>query len=228
MFEINIRSDLKQLERQLSDLAYKQLPFASAQAMTGLAKMAAKAEQENMGKVLDQPTPFTIKSVVVKPATKADQEAELYVKDIAAAYLDPYEFGGRNKGVGSRDAFFRPANIDLNQYGNLPKAKIAQLKARSDVFIGTVKAKNGEVINGIWQRVAKQAIVTRPAGKGTKKTVTRRGLNATNHLRLLVRFEDPHPVRQHLGWFDIARRVVNANLDRVMGQALAKAMASAR
>ena len=206
MFDISIKPDLRGLEKSLNGFAYQQLPFAVAQGLTVIAKRVADAEVENMQRVLDRPTPFTLKSVGVKGATKSSQEATVFIKDVAAAYLEPYEFGGMNKLSGR--ALLRPANVNVNQYGNLPRKKLAQLKARKDIFIGAIKTRNGQV-NGVWQRVPPQ-----------------RGKPAS--LKLLIKFEDAHEVTQRLGWRDLAQKVVRANLDRELGKALAKAIASAK
>ena len=207
MLEISIRSDVKRLEKSLNELAYKQLPFASAVAMTALAKQVQQAEVQNMSKVLDNPTPFTLRSVGVKPARKDTQEALVYVKDIAAEYLLPYEFGGMNK-LNSK-ALLKPIEQSVNKYGNLPRNLLARLKSRPDVFIGPVTRKGGETINGVWQRI--------PPQKGKPGA-----------LKLLIRFTDAHPVTQHLGWRMLAQTIVRTRFNAEMGRALAKAIRTAR
>lgn len=224
MLELSFRTNYRELERKLDLFARQQLPTATAMALTNLAHLAQDAERANLAKVLNKPTPFTVASVRFGSARPDNLEAIVYVKDIAAAYLEPYEFGGRNKPVG-RGTFLEPhADEMLNQYGNLPRAKLAELKARSDVFIGRVKTRSGVVMDGVWQRVAKSASVTRRG----RTRITRRNLNTSGQLKLLIRFTDPHPVRQHLGWFDVAKRVIEANYSREMQRALSAAIASAR
>jgi hypothetical protein len=207
MFDISVRSNVKAIERTLSDLAYKQMPFATALALTGLAKIVQAGEQDAMTTVFDRPTPFTVNSVGVRAARKDNLQALVYVKDIAAAYLEPYETGGTNK-LNSR-ALLKPVNAPLNQYGNLSKSKLAQLKAKGNTFIGKVKGKGGEVINGVWQRT--------PAAKGKPAG-----------MKLLIRFSDAHPIKQHLDYRARAEQLVRSNLNREMGKALARAIASAR
>lgn len=207
MFDISVRGDVRALERQLSDLAYRQMPFATAQALTSLARIVQAGEQQAMTSIFDRPTPFTINSVGVKAARKDNLQALVFVKDIAAAYLEPYEEGGVNK-LNSR-ALLKPVNIALNQYGNMPRTKLAQLKAKGNVFIGKVKGKGGQEIDGVWQRV--KAAKGKPAG-----------------LKLLVRFADAHPIKQHLDYRSRAEQLVRSNFNREMGRALAKAIATAR
>lgn len=207
--EISVRADVKKLERSLSDFAYKQLPFATAQGLTATGRVVQGAEKHALPSIFDRPTPFTSNSIGVIPARKDNLQAEVFVKDITAAYLAPYEFGGKNKGLGNRDVFLRPANVALNQYGNLARNKVAQLKAKTNVFVGKVKGKSGEEIDGVWQRI--------PAAKGKPAS-----------LKLLVRFEDTHPARQRINYRQRAEQVIRANWDAEMGKALAKAIRSAR
>ncbi|MGJ7611139.1 MULTISPECIES: hypothetical protein [unclassified Variovorax] len=207
MFVINVRAEVKQMERRLSALAYKQMPFATAQGLTELAKIVQAGEQEAMKTVFDRPTPFTVKSVGVRGARKDNLQALVYVKDIAAAYLEPYEVGGKNK-LNSK-ALLKPVGAPLNQYGNLSKNKLAQLKAKGNTFVGKVKGKGGEVINGVWQRT--------PAGKGKPAGI-----------KLLVRFTDAHPIKQHLDYRPRAEQLVRSNFNRVMERTLSRALATAR
>lgn len=207
MIEIDIRAETKALSKKLSDLAYKQLPFATAGALTALGKIVQRGEQQAMGSVFDRPTPFTVNSVAVTPARKDNLEATVYVKDIAASYLAPYEFGGSNK-LNSK-ALLKPVNLPTNQYGNLARNKTAQLKAKANVFVGKVKGRGGQEIEGIWQRI--------PAAKGKPQS-----------LKLLVRFTDAHKTTQHLDYRKRAEQLVHANFNAEMGRTLARAIATAK
>ncbi|KWR88779.1 hypothetical protein [Cupriavidus sp. IDO] len=206
MLDISVRFDVKALNKQLDALAVKQLPFATAQAINAVAKKLQAAERENMAKVLDKPTPFTLNSVSVKLANKSSLTAMVYVKDIAAAYLLPYEAGGPNK-LNAR-ALIKPVGQKVNQYGNLPRTTVKRLAAKKNVFIGKVKTSAGEV-DGVWQR--------------SKAT---RGKKAG--LKLLVKFQDAHEAKQRLGYQDLARKVVGASFRRELGAALARAVATAK
>lgn len=205
--DINISSNVREIQKALSDFAYKQMPKAVESATNSLAKKVATAQVANMQKVLDRPTPFTLKSVGVRLARQQNNyTAIIYIKDIAASYLEPYEFGGLNK-LNSK-ALLKPVDSGTNQYGNLPRNKLAQLKNRKDIFIGVVKGKSGQQINGVWQRV------TGPRAK-------------SGGLKLLIAFTAAHAVKQHLGWRDLAAAMVNKLLNREIGAALARAIAAA-
>lgn len=205
MIDISVRSNVKEIERKLNRLAYQQAPFATAVALTELAKQVQAAEVKNMEAVLDRPTPFTLRSIRIKPALKDMPEAMVFVQDIAAAYLEPYEFGGLNK-LNSR-ALLKPKDVTLNAYGNLPRNLLKRLNGRKDIFIGKVKGKSGKTINGVWQRVP--------------------GVGQQRGLKLIVVFADAHPVRQHLNYRAKAKTIVTTNFKAVFGRALAKAIATA-
>lgn len=207
MADISVSTNVKEFTKGLSTFAFRQMPFATATALTSLARIVQHGEQEAMQSVFDRPTPFTVNSVAVKPARKDDLQALVFVKDIAAAYLQPYEFGGKNK-LNSK-ALLNPKGAPLNQYGNLSKSKLAQLKAKGNTFIGGVKGKDGTEIRGVWQRQA-----------------PRKGKPAS--LKLLIRFSDAHDVKQHLDYRSRAEQIVQGNFNFEMAAAFAKAMATAR
>ena len=172
MFYINLHDRIGAFRDQNAGLIKNQIAFASALALTALIKRVQQGEQENEKNVLDRPRPFTTGAIGYVSATKASQEAKLFVKDLTAAYLAPYELGGLNTLNGK--ALLKPvgAREDLDEFGNLPRTYLRSIigvggavkdkqtgllkptsKAgiRSDVFIGKVKTARG-VVDGVWQR----------------------------------------------------------------------------
>lgn len=224
-FTISVASNIAAVSRALSDVERKQLPFAIAQTITAVARLAAKAEKDAMPKIFDRPTPFTVNSVAVKGATKSNPEAIVYIKDIAASYLAPYEFGGTHKLIGSGRTWLNPKDRSLlNKYGNLSTTTLNRLKGRPDIFVGTIKTRSGESIGGVWQRPAPTKVVRTPG----MKTKSLRGQNQSGHLKLLIRFGDAKPVRQHLEFGSRAQAVVQRAFAVEFGKALAKAVATRR
>src|SRR5260363_388069 len=67
---LSIQADVARVQRSLSALAEKQLPFAAAQACTTLAQQVQAEERKALVSVFDRPTPFTVNSVGVKAARK--------------------------------------------------------------------------------------------------------------------------------------------------------------
>lgn len=223
---ISVSSNVQQLRRKLSMTARDQLPFATAQALTAVAKIVQAGETEQLRNKLKNPSPFTRNSVGMRGARKSNQEAMVFIKDQAARYLAPYETGGQH--VLNGRALLNPKDIKKNAYGQLSRGTLARLKARPDIFIGKVKTKRG-IVNGVWQRPVDPRHVTLLTGKRKKL----RGLNEVmddkrGHLKLLIRFGDALPVETHLGYHELAAALINRHFNREMGRALAKALASGR
>ncbi|MBB5411682.1 hypothetical protein HDG34_005643 [Paraburkholderia sp. HC6.4b] len=219
MLELSIRSNIEAVSRKLSALAYRQLPFAEARTVTELAKLAADAERNALPQVFDNPTPFTVNSVAVQPARKGTPVARVYIRDKAARYLAPYEFGGVQY-LGAKPANLVPAGASANQYGNLPRNAIRKYMGRLDVFMGSVRTKR-RTAYGVWQRPA-PAQSTSPRRRGKD-----RAANTTGSLRLLVAFHAPVETKKRLEFGKRAEALVSANFDRVFGRELARAIANA-
>lgn len=222
-FEISIASNIRQIQKSLGAFANQQLPFATATALTSLAKLVREEEVKNMAATFKNPSPFTLRSVRSTAARKDNPTATVFVMDKAAEYLDPYEVGGVHK-INSK-ALLNPKDIALNQYGQLRRGTLAALKARSDIFIGLVMTKRG-VVNGVWQREAATAVITNK--KTGKARTSKRGVNQSGKLKLLVRFGDALPVTQRLNYQARAKQVIDANFNREMGRAISRAIATAR
>lgn len=213
-------ADLNDLSKQLHQLQ-KQIPFAMAQALTKVARQIEGAERTALQRHLDNPTPFTVKSVGSQGARKNNLRARVFVRDTAAAYLEPFEFGGQHKLNGQ--ALLNPKNIKLNKYGNLPRTKMAQLKAKPDVFIGTV----GDV-NGVWQR--RKTRKSKKAAKRAKRSPngTRRDRMKKPAPKLLIRFGNALAVSPTLGYMQRASTMANALMPGELSRAIREAIRTAK
>lgn len=128
-------ANLTDLTNQLRTLR-KQIPFATAQAMTSVVRKIENAQKVAIQRHLDNPTPFIVGGVRSKGARKADLAAKVFILPTAASYLEPFETGGVHKLNGS--ALLNPKSIRLNKYGNLPRNKLSSLKNKENVFIGAL------------------------------------------------------------------------------------------
>lgn len=220
MLKLNVKAELDLQARAVAATLRKQVDFAKAQALNIVAREVIKAEQANIRSVFERPKPFTQNSLGLRAATKNNPVAVIFMKDITAKYLRPYEEGGAHVLPGR--ALLNPKNIKLDQYGQLPKSTLARLKARPDIFIGPVKTKAG-IVNGVWQRSVTPSVkVKGPGGKAL------RGANKTGRLKLLIRFGDALQVRKQLRFGATAKRIVDARLSPAFAEAMARAAASAR
>lgn len=212
--------NLTDLSNQLRTLR-KQIPFAIAQAMTYVVRKIEGAQKVAMQRNLDNPTPFTVKSVRRKGARKTDLTAKVFVMNTAAAYLEPFETGGVHKLNGS--ALLNPKDIKLNKYGNLPRNKLSSLKSKENTFIGDIGG-----INGVWQR--KKAKKGKKGRKRLQRSPngTRRNRKKQPMPKLLIRFGDALPVEPVLGYQDRAMKMTQALLPQEINRAIAEAIRTAK
>lgn len=213
-------ADIKDLSAKLQSLK-KQIPFATAQALTSIARQIAAAEKTAFQRKLENPTPFTVNSVGSSGARRDNLTATVFVRDIAAGYLEPLEFGGVHKLNGQ--ALLNPKDVKLNKYGNLSRNKLSQLKAKSNVFIGDIDG-----INGVWQRVK-----VKKGKKGKKRQ--KRSANGTHRARvknpmpkLLIRFGDALPVKPTLGYMDRAEKMAAGLMAGALSKAIDEALRTAK
>jgi hypothetical protein len=222
--EISLRSNMQEFTKKLDAFAQKQVPFASALALTSLARIVQKAETDALKADLDRPTPFTMKAFSVTAATKVSQTAVVFAKDVQAAYLAPVELGSRQ--LVKKTALTMPIDIATNTYGNIPKGALQRLKGSPNVFIGKVKTKDG-LIGGVWQRVGGGTIIVRGKKRGQRTDRLVDGKD-TGSLKLLIRFTDPVNVKPKLHYRSRAATLIEANYQTEMSKALAKAMLTAK
>lgn len=218
MISIDIRGDLKPLQKAFIGLRAKQVPFATSLAVNNLAKGVVQAERALIDHTFETPTPFTENAYRIEVATKGRPIAIVAAKDIQAEYLEPYVDGGP-RFLGDKKAMLAPRAVRVNQYGNLPRGKLQSLKGRKDIFVGPVHTKSGKVINGVWQRTVRSSAGSRRRNAGTA---------AASPLKLLIRFEDTTPVRKKLQFYPVAREYVRRNAAAVFNEAMKRALATAR
>ena len=213
MLRISIASDVRSQIRQVRDDHKKQIAFAMAKTVNELAKLAQAEEKKGLASFFDNPTPFTVNSVAIKYAKKGNPTATIYIRPLAARYIAPYEYGGKQF-LGDKPADLVPISVAANQYGNLPRNTIKRYLNRKDVFLGKVGS-----VYGVWQRPTVQKA---RRGKGNKLS------NNTGKVRLLVAFADPVNTTKRLNFGARASAVVNRNVKQVFERQLAAAIASAR
>lgn len=237
MLEIRVTSNIKQISKQLSGLAYKEVPFATARALTELAQEVQQAERTAMESVFDKPKPFTLNSVRVFGATKDSLTAGVFVKDRAASYLSPFEDGGEHFLSPGQTKLHVPVQAPKDAGGNVPRNFERNRRGGAGVFFGVVQTKRGP-INGMWQRTVRYEVRDRRGNAHTSRTgKLRRGWSHASAsgkprkisgLRLLVRYEDNKPVTQNLDFQARAKKLVESRFDAVFGRELAKAIASSK
>lgn len=143
--DVSIKDNTKAVLKDLGNISKKQIPFATAAALTKTAQSAQKALKREAVKKIDKPTPFTLRGFRIKRATKRTLTAEVFIADIQSDYMTYAIEGGTR--TPKKRAIIQPGAIKLNKYGNLPKNAINRIMARRDTFSGS---RGG--VPGIYQR----------------------------------------------------------------------------
>lgn len=140
MLRINAKVVMADVLKALEN-AERQVPFALAKGLTATIKDVHAEEQAEMRKVFQAPTAYTMRSLYVRPATKARLEATTWLKTDGARphYLQPQiEGGGRPlkrfekrlvmHGLMRQDQRAVPAaGARIDAYGNMSRGQIVQI-----------------------------------------------------------------------------------------------------
>ncbi len=139
------------VEIKFNEALQKQLPYATAKALTALGKDCADFSNKNMENVFDNPTPWTKKATGSTYATKNKPVTEIFIKDNQLNYLKYQIVGGVRYPI--KKGIHTPVNIGLNKYGNLAKNALNKLRARKNTFFAVIKG-----IPGLWVRGSKNSV----------------------------------------------------------------------
>lgn len=151
--KLTIKDNFPQVQRTIDALG-KQARFAAAVALTKTAQDIRSAEVRELQRALDRPTPYTLRSLFLKPATKASLEAKVWIKDDRAGsgtpavrYLLPQIEGGERSAKrfeqSLRLAGYLPpgwlampgAGARLDQYGNVSRGQIIEVLSQLRITI---------------------------------------------------------------------------------------------
>ncbi len=239
MYEIRAKTNARDYIDALSDLQRQQLPFAIVVALTRTAWLAKTAEQNEMRRIFNQPVPWTLDSIEVLAATKADPTARIRFKDervSAGLYLGPQVRGGQRRhtpfegrlvrsGIMSRDQYAMPVSgADRDGMGNLNPGQI--MKILSDLeTVDTAQAFPGARNRGV--RAGESYFATTTGGQRTahlKPGIYKRQAGAAGIVPVFI-FTTRRPSYRAIYAFDsVAQRVVDVEfgqqLDRALGDAV--------
>ena len=164
MISFDVRGDANAILADLDRISKQQVPYAMARSLTKTAQFVAGKEVDVIKRSFDRPTPFTLNSLYVNPATKQKLEAFVKIKDeafkgnAAIKYLAAEIYGGRRQNKGFEKLLQRsgvlpsgwyaiPASgAELDGYGNVRGSLITRIlsqlqSARDSLTNETVKLK---------------------------------------------------------------------------------------
>lgn len=139
---------------QVMDALGRQGPFVVARTLTLSTKDAQQAIRKEMGRRFDQPTPYTLRALRIKPATKRNPSAYVWVKDRLEAgkgtapenYLLPQVEGGARKhkrhekalqrmGILPQGWYTVPAKgAPVDRFGNLQRSEYVRILSWFQAF----------------------------------------------------------------------------------------------
>ena len=159
---LSVHSNTKQLTAHLNRIQRKQIPFATAKALTQTAKDVRESLKKALPRYLHRPTPKLISSVRSDMATKYNVTARVGFAGLgfdktlwreSPAEIMRYHIKGGTR-FPNRKAIAVPVKQTTNQYGNLKRNAIKNLLAnKTKYFSGTPKGMSNA---GIYQRQKKK------------------------------------------------------------------------
>lgn len=225
----------------LTDLERNQLPYATALALTETAKKVKERLEGEMRTVFDRPTPYTLNSLRLFPATKQKLVARVWMKNEAdkaapaTKWLTPQVYGGgrddkrsekllRAKGVLPEGKYIVPGrDAKLDGFGNIGRGQlqkiIAGLGAQQDKYSNSTDSRRsiGNLKRFFVMRRGRDAIgIGERTGRGRDK------------VKLVLAFVGRPGYRKEFDFFTLANQEAEDELPIQFELALARALATRR
>ena len=133
---INIKADTKAINKSLTSLQKKQIPFATSKAINKTAFQTRRQLQKDMDTTFRKgATAFTKRGVLVKKSHKTNLVGNVYIDKEQSKYIEKQVFGGIRSESYAIPIPFRD-RVKLSKQGNLTKSK----------FKGLVNNKNNKIL----------------------------------------------------------------------------------
>lgn len=229
MVSINVElKGVRALERKMTGIS-RQIPFATALALTRTAQIVRDAIRSDIGRVFDRPTQWTLNSLRVEAARKTNLVAKVSIKDIAGRgtpaleWLKPEVEGGQRKSKPSERRLKADsalptnrqtaigANAKTNKHGNLTRKRVA------DAMEGAKKTLSGDT--------KKQKYFLMKRGK-TPIAIAQRTSKRSMHI--VLAFVSVPNYSKKLDFYGVGQRAANAALPKEIQKAIEHAIKTAR
>ena len=243
MLNISVKTDIDKLLPKLAAVGSRQAPFAVAMALTKTGQKAQAEVKKAMPNVFDRPTPYTLNSTYLRPATKTRLEALVKIKDEAFKgipankYLHAQAFGGgRNLKRSERSLQIKGhlkdglqvvpgSGMPLDAYGNVRSGQMTRIlsavQASSDPYQNQTKAS----LKRSRSRKKAEYFVGAPAGGRLPLGVYER---KARQIKPMLLFVKPGRYKKRLPFHDIVARVTREEFEAQLYLAIQRALATAR
>ncbi len=215
----------------LTELEQRQIPYATATALTRTAQGLMDRLRDEMRVVFDRPTPYTLNSLRMVPARKDRLEARVWFKDEAdgaqpaSVWIAPEVHGGprrnkpaelqlRAKGILPEGKYVVPgAGADLDRYGNIRRGQVT--RALSGIRGFSQAGYNANATDSRRSRAKGNArryfVMTR---KGKPIGIAERTGRGRDAVSIIMAFVSRPSYRSRLSFFEIAQQYADENLPR--------------
>lgn len=253
----SVKTDFDRFAATLDNAARKQLPFASALALTRTANWVQTDLRLAMRRTFDRPKAFTLRSLYTQPASKRRLEANVHFKDVApkgvpaGRYLRPQIEGGRRTEKASERALRRSGVLapgdfivptkyaDLDAYGNISAGqmkKILSVLGAAQLTLGYAANYTGR---GRGRRRAEQYFAVVPGRRGQGPGGRGGGLPPGIYkvmpsglgrivLPVLAIAKAPPVYRSVFDFYGLAQDSMERRLPKELGDAIEHALRTAR
>lgn len=249
MFAITGSVDISQVVGGVAAIQ-DQLPFATSLGINRTANLVKKAVVAEMRAKFEAPTRWTLNSVYVKPSTKDDLEAVVWLKDDfsdtsgrvgtpAQKYLSPMIFGGvrpaksfevllHKQGVLESGMLAVPGNYVeylMDQYGNLSGGLLYSMRSSLGINPDIGYDSNGKKEKkprGSKKDKAQYFVMGRehPIGIGRREL-------GSKQAEIFLKFVNaPNYDANYFDFFGVAEQTRDENLSNEMQKALAYALSN--
>ncbi|WP_299393254.1 hypothetical protein [Pelagibius sp.] len=150
MIDLSVRSNIKELERYLTRVQRRQLPFATSQALNGtIFAVRRRIVGRTFGEAFKiRNKRFPSAAMRVKKATKKRLEATLFDR-LGRDYLQRHTTGGTKRPFTGRRLAVPTRKVKRTGTGKVPRSlQPTTLRNKPNVFVGRFKRPEA----GLWRR----------------------------------------------------------------------------
>lgn len=246
---ITLKVDTKDVERYLTDVQRRQIPFATSVALNNTAKDVQESLADET-RVFDRPKSLTRKGTFLKRSDKRDLTAIVGLKSRATGgpvdeYLDAQVKGGsramkrseillQRAGILPSGYQTRPGSgARMDAYGNMSRGQIVQILSYFKTFGGIEtsgrnrnnKTQSAKLNRSTRRRAAIEYFIVPEGMPGLATGVWQR--KGRNVAPILI-FIRPPSYRKRYDFYSVAMQTARSRIDRHFDDALRRALETAR
>lgn len=227
MMTVSVTSNASALAAMLGDVAGRQIPFATALALTEVAFKVQRTEKSEMGKTLELRNKFSQSGVQVNPAEKSDwprMYAEVGIEERRSYLIDHITGGKRQGGTYGRAIL---AKDDLRS----KSGKVPASKRPKALIARAMRAKQQAELNktfGGRQGKDKRLPFLFYSRKWGNEVLAQRTGDERYPLQILYAFRKGVSIRREFEMDTIAQQQVGATYPQAFDKALRRAISTGK